>query len=259
MGTIVTIHVVAPDSEAAIDRAFAWFHEIEARCSRFREESELMQLTAQVGAPVPVSPILFEALRFALMVSAESGGAFDVSSGSNRSSGNYRDLDLDAGNQTVTVQRPLDLDLGAVAKGLAVDMAARELHRFTDFAIDAGGDLYLGGMNPEGVSWTVGIRHPRHENQVMATVRASNQAVCTSGDYERGAHIRDPRTGSPATQCASVTVIAPGAMLADALATAAFVLGPLEGIAFLERMEVEGLIITPELEKYQTPTLPWVA
>ena len=257
MGTIVTIHALRPDSEAAIDRAFAWFREIEARCTRFREESELMQLTAQVGVPVPVSAILFEAVRFAVMVAEESGGAFDVSSRDGL--GQYRDLELDADRRTILLRKPLTLDLGAVAKGLAVDMAAHELDEFEDFAIDAGGDVYLGGSNPFGDPWAVAIRHPRHDNETIGTLRISNQAVCTSGDYERGDHIRDPRTGLAAQSVASATVVAPGAMLADALATSAFVLGPEEGIRFLNRLGAEGLIVTPGLERFETGGLQLVA
>src|SRR5512135_1615419 len=83
MGTLVTIHVVRPDAavDQAIDRAFGWFHEIESRCTRFDPHSELMQLTAQAGEPVPASPILYEAVRFAWMVAEESGGAFDPAVG----------------------------------------------------------------------------------------------------------------------------------------------------------------------------------
>jgi thiamine biosynthesis lipoprotein len=167
----------------------------------------------------------------------------------------YRDVHLDPGRRTITLQRPLILDLGAVVKGLAIDTAARELQPFTDFSIDAGGDLYLGGCNPEGEPWRVGIRHPRRDNEVLCVLRASNQAVCTSGDYERGPHILDPRKRAPADSVASVTVVAPNAMLADALSTAAFVLGPSEGIALLDRMGVDGLIVTPELERFETPGL----
>jgi thiamine biosynthesis lipoprotein len=151
-----------------------------------------------------------------------------------------------------------------VVKGLAVDTAARELRPFRDFAIDAGGDLYLGGSNPQGAPWCVGIRHPRRDRELIDSLRVSNKAVCTSGDYERqtpadvsrshdaGHHILDPRTGESPHSVASVTVVAPGAMLADALATAAFVLGPEEGMSLLNRMGVEGLIVTPELERHQT-------
>jgi thiamine biosynthesis lipoprotein len=296
MGTVATIHVVpsGPDADAAIGRAFGWFQEIEERCTRFDPSSELLRLCSRVGEAVEVSAILFEAVKFAVMLAEESGGAFDPTVGHvmeargfNRehrtgttvhsgiaSSNNvtYNDVQLDPERRTITLLRPLTLDLGAVAKGLAVDMAARELAPFRDFAIDAGGDLYLGGSNPEGEPWRVGIRHPRREDEVIATLRVSNQAVCTSGDYERripgragggpyisAHHILDPRSGTSANNVASATVVASGAMLADALATAAFVLGPEGGIQLLQRLGVDGLIVTPELERYETGGLPYAA
>ena len=265
MGTLVTIQVVRACDETlvAMDRAFGWFHEIEAHCTRFSESSELMRLVAQPSVTVPVTEILFEALRFALLVAEESGGAFDpVGSCRNGDEDvSYRDVELDPDRRTILLRRPLTLDLGAVAKGLAVDVAARELMPLQDFAVDAGGDLYLGGLNPQGAPWLVGIRHPRRENELFARLRVSDRAVCTSGDYERRTpegkcHILDPRTAlSPDASpdaVASVTVIAAGAMVADALATAAFVLGPREALPFLTRMEVEGLIVTPELERCET-------
>jgi thiamine biosynthesis lipoprotein len=174
----------------------------------------------------------------------------------------YRDVHVDTDRHTVTLDRPLTLDLGGIAKGLAVDAAARELHPFGDFAIDAGGDLYLGGRNPRGQRWSVGIRHPRLEGQLIDSLRVSDNAVCTSGDYERpapggadGHHLLDPRTGVSPDAVASVTVVASSAMLADALGTAAFVLGPAEGLELFERHGVEGLIVTPALERYETPGL----
>jgi thiamine biosynthesis lipoprotein len=265
MGTLVTIQVVGSGAEDAgakdaVDRAFGWFHEIEQHCTRFDQRSELMQLTTRIGEPVPASTMLFEAVRVALKVAEESGGAFDPTVTNSNSDVSFRDVHLDEDQRTIRLLRPLSLDLGAVAKGLAVDTAARELQPFTDFVVDAGGDLYLGGCNPNGDPWSVGIRHPRPDiqtdgqkhGQLIDSLRVSNAAVCTSGDYERGHHILDPRTGNPTGAVASATVIAPTAMLADALATAAFVLGPTEGIAFLERLGVEGLLITPALERYET-------
>jgi FAD:protein FMN transferase len=282
MNTLVTIHVVrsGDDVELAMDRAAGWFHEIEARCTRFDHHSELMQLTARAGAPAPVSSILFEAVRIALMVAEETGGAFDPTVGRHMEARgfnqqhrtgetvqseyapdedvSFRDVLLDPDHGTIMLRRPLTLDLGSVAKGLAVDTAARELEPFRDFAIDAGGDLYLGGSNPQGEPWSVGIRHPRKENEIFTSLRTSNQAVCTSGDYERLGpgggkhHILDPRTGDSARAVASATVVASSAMLADALATAAFVLGPERGIDLLHRLGVDGLIVTPELQCYET-------
>jgi thiamine biosynthesis lipoprotein len=175
----------------------------------------------------------------------------------------YRDVRLDVERNTITLLRPLVLDLGAVAKGLAVDTAARELRPFENFAVDAGGDLYLGGCNPDGRPWSVGIRHPRRGGEILDVLRVSDRAVCTSGDYERrapgddaGHHIIDPRSGASAASVASVTVVAPTAMLADAVATAAFVLGPSEGMELFARLGVEGLIVSPTLEVFETPGLP---
>jgi thiamine biosynthesis lipoprotein len=288
MGTIVTIHVVPSEAsvdaavvDQAIDRAFGWFHEIEERCTRFDARSELMQLTAQVGVAVPASPILYEAVRFALLVAEETGGAFDPTVGHRMEARgfnrehrtgaivrtaitadddvSYQDVQLDPERNTITLLRPLTLDLGAVAKGLAVDLAARELEPLKNFAIDAGGDLYLGGLNPEGTPWSVGIRHPRNSEELIDTLQVSNQAVCTSGDYERDGHILHPRAGIPPKVVASATVVAPGAMLADALATAVFVLGPEAGIDLLTRLEVDGLILTAELQRYETRGLRRVA
>ena len=289
MGTLVTIHVVrdSAGADAATDRAFGWFREIEERCTRFNLDSELMRLSAQTGVAVPVGAILYEAVRFALAVAEETDGAFDPTVGQRmhergfnrehrtgetvQSNGachddvSYKDVQVDPDRRTITLCRPLTLDLGAVAKGLAVDMAARELAPFRNFAIDAGGDLYLSGHNPAGEPWLVGIRHPRAEGELIDSLRVSDQAVCTSGDYERQTaaagehHLLDPRTGLSPRSVASVTVLAGSAMLADALATAAFVLGPVDGIQLLDRMGVGGLMFTADLRRYETRGLPRAA
>jgi thiamine biosynthesis lipoprotein len=290
MGTIVTIHVVdrqrngeagvPDDQDEAIDRALDWFARVETCCSRFDPGSELMQLSSQIGVAVPVSEMLYQVVQFARAVAEETGGAFDPTVGREMETRgfnrehrtrqvvrtplaaagavSYRDIDLDPVRRTVALRQPLILDLGAVAKGFAIDMATRELLPFRDFAVDAGGDLYLGGGGPTGAPWSIGIRHPRRDGKLIESLRVSNAAVCTSGDYERrGAdalqhHILDPRTGGSPDAAASVTVVAPTAMAADALATAAFVLGPRDGIALLERQTVEGLIVSTSLERYET-------
>jgi thiamine biosynthesis lipoprotein len=268
MGTIVSIEVDAPS--AAVTQAFEWFRQVEAVCSRFDPQSELRRLP--VGEPAPASALLFEAVKFAVQVARETHGAFDPALGSRMSARGYnrhyvsgatisasgvedasfRDVVLDESEHTILLKRPLTLDLGAVAKGLAVDAAARDLQAYRDFCIDAGGDIYCGGCNGKGESWNVGIRHPRNRNELVDRVLVSDGAICTSGDYERGAHILDPRDGRSAARVASATVIAPNTMLADAMATAAFVLGPEEGIALLERMGLQGLLITPALECHRT-------
>lgn len=307
MGTVVSIRVVghgdddaaAAGRKSAVDRAADWFLRVEECCSRFDPESELRRLSDHVGEPVRVSDVLFETVHFALSVAEESGGAFDPTVGATveargfdrdyRSGANvrsampddsgatYRDVILDHSVRTITLKRPLLLDLSAVAKGLAVDLAAHELESYANFAIDAGGDLYLAGQNDRGEPWAVGIRDPRDGRELVDTVRVSGAAVCTSGDYERlspvgdgSHHIIDPRaatkqgaaagvTSAPADSgrvASSVTVIAPSAVVADALATAAFVLGPRAGIELLDRHGVEGLILTTSGERFMTEGMP---
>jgi FAD:protein FMN transferase len=277
MDTAVTIRVPQHAADR-VERAFEWFRRIESCCSRFNPESELMQLTRQAGEPVHVSAILFEAVRFALVIADASGGAFDPTVGHRLEAGGfnreyrsgarvatpivpdrpatYRDVHLDEQAQSILLTRPLILDLGAVAKGLAIDMAAEELKLARNFGIDAGGDLFLGGQRPDGAPWTVGIRHPRSaegsSDALVDTLHVSDAAVCTSGDYERGRHIVDPRTGKAADLVASVTVVAPTAMAADAIATAAFVLGPANGLRLCEELGVDALMLTPAGERYET-------
>src|SRR5262249_19729708 len=150
--------------------------------------------------------------RFALELAAETDGAFDQTIGNamvehgfatNYRTGeritaihalpaSYVDVELDTVNATITLHRDLQLDLGAVAKAFAADLPAQELAPFENFAVNAGGDMFLGGHNESGDDWSVGIRHPRDDSALIDTVRVRNQAVCTSGDYER----RSPRDGT---------------------------------------------------------------
>jgi len=297
MNTVITIHVVGSGATATqraeraarVARAMDWFTQVERTCSRFDATSELRQLSMHVGVPVTVSPMLFHALHFALAVARETDGAFDPtigrqmeSLGFNRSHRDdsrvvspfdnapvsFRDVTLDAEQQTVCLARPVAVDLGAVAKGLAIDLAARELEAFAHVAIDAGGDQYFCGHNAYDEPWSVGIRHPREHDRTITTLRVTDRAVCTSGDYERvvlphttnGAvnhHLRDARTGETAAALASVTVLAPTAMVADALATAAFALGPDDGRALLAHHGVDALLITPALDCLTVGTLPY--
>jgi thiamine biosynthesis lipoprotein len=290
MATPVTIELVgATDGNAeraAVGRAFGWFELVEETCSRFDPASELSRLSERVGEPVEASALLFEVVRFALEVARASDGAFDPTIGQalarrgfdrNHRTGKvvavapdlgdpptYRDVGLDERHRTITLRRSLRLDLGAVAKGFAVDLAVKELNlspgRFPGAVVDAGGDNYARGESPQGGAWRVGIRHPRNPGELADVLAVSDVAVCTSGDYERRApssenqhHILNPQTGVSPEAVAAVTVVAPTAMVADALATTAFVLGPARGLAFLQAQKVEGLIVTSALERRETP------
>jgi len=233
-----------------------------------------MQLLDRVGTPVRVSTLLFEVIAFAMDLARQTEGAFDPTVGArleqlgfntNYKTGeaihtpvdadaiSYRDVKLDRRAHTVLLRRPLILDLNAVSKGLAIDLAARELQAYPNVCVEAGGDLYVRGHNPVGEAWHIGIQHPRAEGVLAHTLHLTDTAVCTSGDYERRAgegvgegHILDARTRRPVADLASVTVIAPSAMAADGLSTAAMVLGRERGLHFLEAQRVGGLLIGPD-------------
>ncbi|MBN1834402.1 MAG: FAD:protein FMN transferase [Spirochaetales bacterium] len=172
----------------------------------------------------------------------------------------YRRLQVDPSG-AVSLPEGFGLDLGGIAKGAVVDSLARVVAERVgrDFLIDAGGDILLSGLKEGRKPWVIAIRHPRRPGALAGRLslgaREGTIAVVTSGDYERYFeqdgrryhHILDPRTGYPAAGPASVTVVAPSCALADALATAAFVLGPQRGLELLEQLKgVEGLILSEE-------------
>ena len=283
MDTVVSIDVVGHPSPSvereAIERAFGWFSAVESACSRFDTRSELMRLCATVGRPVRVSPILFETMRFAIAVARLSGGAFDPTIGGlmeargydrNFRTGlrvasvvpalprpTYRDIQVDETERTITLHRPLVIDLGAVAKGLAIDLAARELADAGSFAIDAGGDIYVRGHRQDGSPWRVGVRHPTQPESVWCIIQPQDAAVCTSAGYARPIdpiehHLLDPHSGRSPRELLSTTVVAPSALLADALSTAAFILGRERGLRLLTQQGVDGLTLDRRMNPAMT-------
>ena len=272
MDTLVHIGVVSEQPRwlvaPKVRQALASFTTVEQICTRFDPSSELMQLCRRTGEPVEVSPLLLELVGFAVELARATDGAFDPTlggwleqrgftvdyrtgrrqntpapAGTGRSAATFRDVRLDRSAGTITLERPLVLDLNAVAKGLAIDLAARDLRDLVNFSIEAGGDMYLAGHNMLGAAWHVGIQDPCGLGVLERTLRVSDAAVCTSGHYERGAHIVDGRTHRSASRLASVTVVAPTALVADGLSTAALVLGRRRGQALLDAQGVSGVMV----------------
>jgi thiamine biosynthesis lipoprotein len=163
---------------------------------------------------------------------------------------------------------PYVLDLGGVAKGYAVELASKKLIGlgFKSAIISAGGDMRLVGKHPDGKPWRIAIRHPRRGDAFVGYLRLQDAAVATSGDYERCFfidgkryhHILDPRTGMPGGRSTSVTVVGEEGTLCDALATALFLAGHVEGAGIIEALpgigavfvfaEGESVRVTPGLE-----------
>ena len=280
MGTLVTMRALATEARrvAAMDRAFAWFREIEGVCTRFDAASELRRATERAGVAVPVSPILFEAVRFALLVAEMSGGAFDPTvgrrmeargfnreyrSGEVMRSGesgeaSWRDVELDVEGEDDTAAPAANARPGSRREGAGGGCGGARVGAVPKFRDRCRRRSVPGRMQRPRRAVERGDPASTERGRADCVGAGFGPGGVHLGDYERtGAvkgehHILDPRTGTSPRQAVSVTVVAAGVMLADALATAAFVLGPEEGIELLEREGVEGLIVTPELEEFRT-------
>jgi thiamine biosynthesis lipoprotein len=283
MGTQVDVLVRAKDRRAAergLRQCFKEMERIQKLMDVHQPESQLSQLNRWAGDfwVAPHRDILYVIQR-SLETSRLTEGAFDVTMGplialwrEARKAGvppsqdsvrhalghvGYSFLEVDTRGGRIRFRRKgMSLDLGGIAKGFALDRAAAALREegIEQALLNAGGDVVaLGGKGDR--PWTIGIRDPRDPKGLMGTLKVRGMAVMTSGDYERFFlhqgrryhHILDPRTGYPARGCISVTVVGPDATRADALATAAFVLGPRRGLALLEMVAgIEGIVVDEE-------------
>jgi len=226
MGTVVSIDVSDPDPagpavEAAVEAAVAWLHAVDARFSVYRDDSEIRRLDRGELALDDCHPDVRDVLRACDELHARSGGAFDARG-----------------------HRPDGaLDPSGYVKGWAVDEAAELLLAAgaRAFSINAGGDVVVRGGPAPGEPWRVGIRHPVIPDRVAAVLALRGGAVATSGLYERGGHIRDPRTGRVPEDLVSLTVVGPRLGIADAFATAAFAMGA-AGPAWVARQPGFGVL-----------------
>ena len=286
MGTVVEIVAAGGDHdqlEAAIDEAFAEMARLDKLLSRYYQDSDVTRLSqSETGGKV--APETAAVIALGLDVARRSNGAFDMTLGRLKALWGLDQehptvppqadltraiegigpeaLELD-GLNLVKRSPQLMVDLGGVAKGYIVDKAVAVLkkHAITNAAVNAGGDMYLLGQHPDR-PWRIGIQHPREQERILATVEVRDQAVITSGDYERFFeqdgqryhHIFDPQTGWPARGCQSVTVITDSVALGDALATAIFVLGPQQGLALLaDYPGTQGLVVAADGTLHPSP------
>jgi thiamine biosynthesis lipoprotein len=203
MGTVVSFDVRGDgDHDAALEQAVGWFHQVDRRFSTYRPDSEVSRLARGELDGQPTSADLDEVLAACDAVHAASMGAFDA-----KQDGGF--------------------DPSAYVKGWSVDRAGAILreHGCTRWSANAGGDVLVASASADGTPWRIGVQHPFDTASLGMVLHAKDLAVATSGRYERGDHIADPATGRPATRVASTTVCGPQLGLADAFATAAFVLG----------------------------------
>lgn len=280
MGSRFDITVVANDSIQAnkyIDTAVAEISRIEKLISSWDNNSQTSEINRNAGIkPVKVDKELFDLIERTIGISKLTDGAFDISYASmdriwkfdgsmtkmpskekiiaSVEKVGYQNIVLDKKNSTVFLKlERMKIGFGAIGKGYAADMAKTLLisKGVNSGIINASGDMNTWGKQPNGNEWKVAITNPMNKNKVFALLPITDGAVVTSGNYEkyvnfngkRYTHIIDPRTGYPSTGIISVTVFAPKAELADALATSVFVMGKEAGLDRINQLPKTECII----------------
>jgi thiamine biosynthesis lipoprotein len=262
MGTWGSLTLVTADSAAVADLAYQSllaFHRVDSLMSNWTEISEVARINREAGKrEVTVHPEVAVVLDLAQRVSRESGGTFDITveplvrlwgflGGPRRVPSaeeiaatlprvGWTRMHFDPARRTVAFDTEgVQIDLGGIAKGYGVDQAAEVLRRarVTHALVDLSGNMVAMGNAAGHRGWTVGLRDPSGRHPHLARIHLVDEAIATAGNYEqfvaadgkRYGHILDPRTGWSAQGLASVTIVASGAMLADAWDDAFFVLG----------------------------------
>lgn len=179
----------------------------------------------------------------------------------------YEKIILHPDRRVELLQPGMSLDLGAVAKGYAVDQAAAQLAAagISHALVNAGGNIKTIGQKPNREDWRIAIQHPRHADKLLGILRLKpGEAAATSGDYQRYYeadgrrlhHILDRTTGMPVTHTISVTIVAESALLADYYSTLLFVLPRTQALAVLaEHPEIQCVIVDDQQQIYVTPQL----
>jgi FAD:protein FMN transferase len=274
MGTTFTIYLYAADEEKAsayFDAAFEEIERLDEALSNYRASSELSRINRLAGhEPVTTDPEVFQLLERSLAYGRRSGGAFDITVGplmrawgffrgegrypaaddltKARASVGWQHVALDPATRTVRFLVPgLELDLGGIGKGYAVDCVVALLREtgVKSALVDAGSStIYAIGAPPGKPGWNVRVPQPGNRSETISTVVLRDSSLSTSGSYEkffrfRGrtyGHIMNPQTGEPVQGVLQTTVITPEATDSDALSTAVFVMGPVTGKRLLQRV-----------------------
>ena len=283
MGTRVNVTITGVDRETAneaTDAALAEIARIEALMSTYIDEStiSLVNREAHLG-PVPAGAELFGLVAAAIEFSRLSGGAFDITYDSVGQHYDFREgkrpdeattereaaligyeqLVLDDTAKTIRYTREgVRINLGGIAKGYAVERAAAVLADFGigNAMVSAGGDTRLLG-DRGGKPWVVGIQNPRAADDVAVRLGLADEAISTSGDYERYFeadgeryhHIVSPSSGRPAKGVRSASVVGPDALYTDALSTTVFVLGVEAGLALIDTLDGYEAIVVDDRQK----------
>ncbi len=274
---MTALHASEGKAGAALGAALAELEHIESVMSIYRPESQLSQLNREGVLESPDS-LLVEVLQYAAEVAERSGGAFDITvqplwklKGAHPDAAamalvDWRKVKVHA--QRIQLAPGMAITLNGIAQGFAADAAMRVMHAHgVEHALIDAGEFSARGMNEEKAAWHIGIQHPRERDAYAALTQLENRCLATSGDYETAFsddfsrhHILDPRTGQSPGELASVSVLAPTAMAADALSTALFVLGPQRGMKLLQGCPgTDALLILKDGRHLATAGFPFAA
>ena len=248
MGTTVRVKINGQNAPQLVEEVLSEIKRLDKILTRFEKRSEVSLINYLAGkAPVEVSPDTLKVVEMAVQVNRRSQGAFDITLG------HPQDLIIDKKLRKVYLRKAGNkIDLGGIGKGYAVESARRLLLKegVKSAIIDMHSSIAVIGNN-----WRIGIVDPRSEGRGLPAGQAGakdvlgvvflndGDALSTSGNYEQPRHIIDPRTGKVADKCLSVTVIAKDAGLADALSTAVFVLGPIDGMKLAKSLSAVKAVI----------------
>ena len=283
---IAAIHTNEEFALGVIDSVEKEIIRIEALISSWKDNSQTSLINANAGiAPVVVDRELFSLIKRAKKISVLTEGAFDISFASmdkvwkfdrritqmppeeairaSVAKINYKNIILNEKDNSVYLkEKGMKIGFGAIGKGYAANKAR---HLMINMGIEngmlnAGGDLIAWGEGMNNEKWKVGIADPKKQTEFISWLEIEDQAIVTSGDYERYltidglrySHIIDPRTGYPARGIKSVTIICPDAELADGLATSVFVLGTEKGLALVNQMKGFECIILNDADEFIT-------
>ena len=240
MGMVVSFDIREPvPAVGALDDVLRWLHHVYATFSPYRDDSEITRFGRRQLGIDDLSRDVEDILLRCIEPTDLTGGAFDA-------------FAVAAPNGTT-------LDPSGLVKGWSIERAAAMLQAADamNFCINAGGDIALRGEASPGEAWRVGVRHPDFDDQLALVLSVRGPlGIATSATYERGAHIVDPRVGAPTTELASATVVGPDLGVADAFATAAFVLG-LDAIEWIETQpDYHTFLITHEGTTYWSSRFP---
>jgi thiamine biosynthesis lipoprotein len=212
MGMPIIVEVAdAAASQFDLEDIFDYFNYVDKKFSTYKPESEISLINAGKLQPADYSDDMRLIFTLAAETNQETGGYFDI----------YHNGKCDP---------------SGIVKGWSIFNAAKllEAKGFSNFYVDAGGDIQAAGHNAAGAKWRVGIRHPFQQSEIVKVLAISNLGVATSGTYLRGQHIYNPKApAEPLTEIVSLTVIGPDVYEADRMATAAFAMGR-KGIDFIE-------------------------